>query len=262
MSITIPATLDEVRDRFAALDGLARAQGWERAAIVWAHVEPDAGHGGKPPAGGRLSLGEFARRGFAGLTKRDTVASYHKAWQTAIDRGEVEPVNPGDTINLPATEWPPGEGQLERLPDNETRQQVRDAATDAGVSADSVARVVLASPNVIRAAVKASSRVQTAARQAVNEVEIADMERDAIASGGRVPSAEEIKNRARPPQPEVDAIAKMLRDWADVERAAAAYLAALAAYGPVLGEHREQVNAWAVKSIDIASASVEEEVDR
>lgn len=80
------------------------ASEWQRAALVWAFTEE-----GKPgpkkdlPTNGHLSVSSFAALEINGLTKRDTVAKYRKAWKLAIDNGFATDVKPGDLIDLPIT---------------------------------------------------------------------------------------------------------------------------------------------------------------
>lgn len=83
------------------LGELVTASEWKRAAIVWAFTE-EVGRG-KMPTNGHLSVSSFAALEINGLTKRDTVAKYRKAWKLAIDNGFATDVKPGDLIDLPIT---------------------------------------------------------------------------------------------------------------------------------------------------------------
>ncbi|WP_074303016.1 hypothetical protein [Mycobacteroides abscessus] len=86
---------------------LITASEWQRAALVWAFTEE-----GKPgpkkdlPTNGRISISDFAGMKISGLTKRDTVSKYRRAWSQAIADGVATDVKPGDLIDLPDVEWP------------------------------------------------------------------------------------------------------------------------------------------------------------
>lgn len=108
--IKIP-TAKQLANRLGGLDRLLTAKEWERAAIVWAFTTNDGrGRPEKMPENRHLfplPIAEFARLGFAGLAKRDTVATYRQRWQEAIDSGAAPSVKPGDEIELPDLPWPP-----------------------------------------------------------------------------------------------------------------------------------------------------------
>ncbi|SHT22110.1 Uncharacterised protein [Mycobacteroides abscessus subsp. abscessus] len=69
---------------------------WQRAALVWAFTEE-----GKPgpkkdlPTNGRISISDFAGMKISGLTKRDTVSKYRRAWSQAITDGVATDVRSG-----------------------------------------------------------------------------------------------------------------------------------------------------------------------
>lgn len=110
-TIKIP-TAKQLANRLGGLDRLLTAKKWERAAIIWAFTTSDD-KGGRPnatdPESGRfpVPVREFARLGFAGLVKPDTVTIYRQRWQEAIDSGAAPSVAPGDEIELPDMPWPP-----------------------------------------------------------------------------------------------------------------------------------------------------------
>jgi hypothetical protein len=114
----------------------------------------------KLPDIGQLSFTDFAALGVVGLTRRDTVTEYRKAWQWAIDNGMAVQVRPGDTIELPSIDWPPGIIDHGRGPhtaevipgirrmiqdDPETIQKI---VADNPALAVRVAKQVLATPSV------------------------------------------------------------------------------------------------------------------
>jgi hypothetical protein len=107
--IKIPASIEAAEDRLAALDGIATAAGWERAALVYAFTY-DASRGGganRNAPNGALTISAFAGLGIKGLTKRDTVKHYRDCWKQAIDNDEAEAIEPGDLVVLPTTDFPP-----------------------------------------------------------------------------------------------------------------------------------------------------------
>jgi hypothetical protein len=69
---------------------------WEHAAIVWAFTEnkprgrPEQVNDGKPPC----TIAAFAALGITGLRNREQVAEYRKAWQSAMDDGQVQVQEP------------------------------------------------------------------------------------------------------------------------------------------------------------------------
>lgn len=89
------------------------ASEWQRAALVWAFTtgENKGGRGKNLPTNGQVSISSFAALEISGLTKRDTVAKYRKAWKLAIEGSEelglkdgvATDVKPGDLIDLPIT---------------------------------------------------------------------------------------------------------------------------------------------------------------
>jgi hypothetical protein len=108
--IKIPEDIGSAESRLAALDGIATATGWERAAIVYAFTY-DAGRG-RPTVNAGNSA--FTVKGFAdlkivGLTDRGTVNVYRDHWKEAIATGDAVDIQPGDTVTLPAIPFPPTE---------------------------------------------------------------------------------------------------------------------------------------------------------
>lgn len=107
--IKIPASVEAAESRLAALDGIATATGWERAAIVYAFTYE--GRGGRGTGGnltetGQVSISTFAGYKIKGLARRETVASYRDCWKQAMEDG-AEDIQPGDTVVLPTTDFPP-----------------------------------------------------------------------------------------------------------------------------------------------------------
>ena len=109
--IKIPTNIKQASDRLVALDGIATATGWERAAIVYAHTY-DAPRGGGPnrnAPNGALTIASFATLKIKGLSKRDTVAHYRNCWKHAIEQDLVGDIGPGDSTVLPDIDFPPVE---------------------------------------------------------------------------------------------------------------------------------------------------------
>lgn len=102
-TIKIPASVEDATRELGGIDALLTAKQWARAAIVFAFTEDGQGRRTDlARKGAKLSLAEFAQLGIAGLTKRDTVAAYRQAW---ADFG-TGPVEPGQRVTLPDTDWP------------------------------------------------------------------------------------------------------------------------------------------------------------
>lgn len=106
--ITLPATIEEAASALAEIDSLLTAKEWHRAAIVAAFVviSESCAHHAKTSMRRETPL-QFAARGLVGLRSKDTVRRYAQAWQSAVDRGKAKAVSPGDTVLLPALDWPP-----------------------------------------------------------------------------------------------------------------------------------------------------------
>lgn len=102
-------TAEELKDRLAGLDALLTAKQWERAAIVYAfttNAGPGGGRTKRNPPPPKMTMREFARQGFAGLTTNKSVERYRATWVLAINRGWAVPVDPGDLVRLPHQEFP------------------------------------------------------------------------------------------------------------------------------------------------------------
>src|SRR5215471_13044607 len=171
-SITVPADLAGANIRLGQLDRLATATGWERAAIVWAYVEPDQGNGGREVVGpDRLSARDFARQGVVGLASHGVVNHYRAAWQAAIDRGEAQPAIPGGTVQLPTVPFPPSEGGRQVVAgrvDSATRQALAAAAAVDGTAASRAVQVA-GDPAAMATAIRTSPAVAKAAREALRD---------------------------------------------------------------------------------------------
>lgn len=117
MKISIPRTIGEIELRLNGLDRLITAQGWERAAIVFAATyEP--GRGGdrrndqtsEVKSDHRKTVPDFAALGINGLRSLETIYDYRRHWQYAIDQKWVTPVTPGDSFDFPGLDdrhYPP-----------------------------------------------------------------------------------------------------------------------------------------------------------
>lgn len=109
----IPESIDPAKDRLTALDGIATATEWERAAIVWAFTydgKTKAGRVRKEEAANRstaiYTVTEFIGLKIKGLTSDHTVKHYRDNWQVLIDAGEAADILPGDALVLPDRDWP------------------------------------------------------------------------------------------------------------------------------------------------------------
>jgi len=103
-TFTLPASIAEA-DRLAAdLGSLAHATGWKLAALVYARVRVQEQHGRPRTETVNLDLlspEQFAALEIRGLTSKNTVRAYWRAWHSAIVRGVAQPVRLGDTVTLP-----------------------------------------------------------------------------------------------------------------------------------------------------------------
>jgi hypothetical protein len=102
--IAIPATIEAVTADLNNVGELVTAKEWQRAAIVATYVQVGEQGVGVHQAGkatSSLSPREFAALGITGLTSKDTVRKYARAWLNNHPRPE-----PGDTVTLPTDPFP------------------------------------------------------------------------------------------------------------------------------------------------------------
>lgn len=151
-TIHIPDSIDEAVNQLGGVERLLTAKRWERSAIVAAFVEPGEQHdNGSTETSSRLSPGQFAAHGIAGLRTKDTVRLYAQRWLDAHDGIHPEP---GADVLLPDdTEWQPTrtgtngtssvEGATERLV--EMANELDPAAVAAAIeaSAPEIANAVI-----------------------------------------------------------------------------------------------------------------------
>jgi hypothetical protein len=171
MKITIP-TGEQLADHLAGLDRLLLAKGWERSAIVWAFTVGD-GQGSRSDfaqncAKFPVSIREFARLGFAGLKSDNTVRHYREQWQAAIDDGLAQPAQPGETVELPDRPWPPQPLANQGRVTEDQAESIRVAAEEIGAGASSAVKVA-SSPNAMKAAIIGDDRAAKAAREALHQ---------------------------------------------------------------------------------------------
>lgn len=227
--IKIP-TVNELKTKLAGLDRLLTAKQWEKAAIVWAFTTNDGP--GRPlnaPAVKQFPcpVAEFARLGFSGLSQRDTVTRYRKAWQDAIDLGAACSVQPGDEVDLPELPFPSAEDPhlvtagtgYETAEDR--AEDIRRLAAEVG-DAKGALRVATSAPNTLRVVAQTATPEQAQAlveglRQRGIEqsesyvqslpvvVSPEDIESETMARSGSIPSLEEL-NRNRQDHPVVGAV--------------------------------------------------------
>lgn len=105
--IHIPASIDEAVARLEPLGRLLTAKEWERAAIVFAHTEPQQGRRNLGDNSPKLSIADFAALGIVGLKSRDSVRFYHQRWAEAMKLGHAGNAVPGGKVKLPDREWTP-----------------------------------------------------------------------------------------------------------------------------------------------------------
>lgn len=103
----------ELREELAGIDALLTAKKWARAAIVFAFTTNEGKGGRQNPEPPKMTMREFARQGFAGLSSNKSVERYRAAWVTAINNGWASPVAPGEHVNLPDQPFPAWEQSAE-----------------------------------------------------------------------------------------------------------------------------------------------------
>lgn len=104
--IKVPKTVSEATAALNGVGQLLTAKEWERAAIVYAFTTVQQGSNQhRRKSDDALGIAEFAALGITGLTNRETVGEYRRAW---VENGTLD-IKPGDTITLPTMDWPPGQ---------------------------------------------------------------------------------------------------------------------------------------------------------
>ena len=115
---TMPATNREAHDQLDVLGGFTTASEWKRAAIVWALAAPQPGRRSDlSPSVSRALAGKIDFKSLAdwdcrGLTTRQSVGSYWRRWDDAVQAGHAEPVVLGGPYTQPCDEhgkeleWP------------------------------------------------------------------------------------------------------------------------------------------------------------
>jgi hypothetical protein len=240
--IKIP-TADELKTKLSGLDRLLTAKRWEKAAIVWAFtITGEPGRPGKEPVIRQFpcSISEFARLGFGGLSQRDTVTRYRKAWQDAIDLGAACSVEPGDEVDLPNLPFPSADdpslvtaGTAYETAEDRA-EDIRRLSAQVG-EAKGALRVATSAPNTLRVVAQTATDEQAQALveglrqrgieqsesyvQSLNDrqhlldsldrspvvVNPEDIESETSARAGSIPPLEEL-NRNRQDHPVVDAV--------------------------------------------------------
>lgn len=198
--INVPGTLSAAREALADLNGLVTAKEWERAAIVYAFTRGDLrGRPSESDGNQALPISRFAELGIAGLTTRETVARYRRAWQTAIDQHKALPVQPDTITSAPDLEW--GEVYV-----SERTERGRSESLEIPVSSDArMADWFAVNPE------QAARVAQAALREAVADPDMAEQvlsqvgseaRGEVIAAISRVHEREDL-HRSRPePAPE------------------------------------------------------------
>lgn len=118
--IRIPADLETVKQAMD-FNRLLVAKEWERAAIVYAFT----GVGGPRntpyhhPPEPKVTIQEFARLEFSGLTTVKAVRRYRRSWAWAMEEGLVPAVEPGDVVVVPDIPFPAWDEVLTEYADEE-----------------------------------------------------------------------------------------------------------------------------------------------
>lgn len=106
--VLVPETIEELGPSLDALRGDINAGGWATAAAVYAWTEPGTNQFDEVPddfSSGTFTLTGFAKLGIRGLSTRDSVRRYRRAWKRAVDRGWALPTTPGQTAALPEQDF-------------------------------------------------------------------------------------------------------------------------------------------------------------
>lgn len=156
-NVTIPASIEDAKERLEGLGALLTARGWERAAIVFAFTAPQQGRrniGGNPP---KLTIREFCALGITGLRDHEAVAFHRRTVEQAIRDGlMVEPV-PGARLVLPTVTYPPetnGQGAQPNAGGRGDPVAVeRRAAADPDYARDVAERLARVAPDPVAEAV-------------------------------------------------------------------------------------------------------------
>jgi hypothetical protein len=166
----VPETWADAERALGDIDGLLTAHQWDRAAIVYAFTHE--GKAGNPNLTKTRQIGtitEFANRGLKGLSTRDTVRAYRKAWKIAIEKVGAPNLSPGDRYTAPDLPFPPWStidtGTYGSVTDSEEiRMQAEADGTGVGKALDvaknlkAMEAAIIASPKVARAAEQALTR--------------------------------------------------------------------------------------------------------
>lgn len=119
--VHVPSSIDEAVSELNGLDGLLTASEWHRAAIVYAFTRDgqgkrtDLGTSSDFTGSSSLNVTEFAALGIAGLKSDQTVRTYRKAWQAAINVGKAAEIGPGDPVEMPNAPWVVNVERLDRV---------------------------------------------------------------------------------------------------------------------------------------------------
>lgn len=146
MNVRIPDTIEEMKERLGTLGRLLTAQGWERAAIVYAFTyEPGQGSRSDLANNSQVAMtcNAFADLKIHGLTQHNTVCRHRRNWQAAIDDGLAVAAKPGDDVVLPTIEY-------ERVKQNVFTDGLTSPETPPEKKADIVREVMRRDPDVER----------------------------------------------------------------------------------------------------------------
>lgn len=139
----VASTLKGLDAQMKGLGGLLTATQWQRAAIVFAWTEPGAGNGGSASSSRRLSLRDFARRGYVGLSASNTVTYNRRAWEKGMADG-LPDLRPGDDIPTVTLPW---DRYYDSTGDAANERHIRRAMSDP----EEVARVIRTYPEAAEA---------------------------------------------------------------------------------------------------------------
>lgn len=174
--VRIPVSLDAAVEQLGVIGKIVTAQNWERAAVLAAYVQPDAGHGGRAETASSsrlVSATEFSRKGIHGLRSKDTVLRYVNAWLSQRPRPQ-----PGEAVDLDGLpDWPPDTEAPGRNVGGDRRRDAIIAQAEADGTGASKALDIASNPKAMMAAIKADPNTEIVAKQALNEAALARHER-------------------------------------------------------------------------------------
>jgi hypothetical protein len=106
--VTVPKTIDDAAILLEGVGGLLTAGEWATAAIISSfthdHVQGQVVCSSCSEM--NMTEAEFAARGIRGLSARNTIRKYRRAWEIAMEKHGAELAAPGKRVVLPLAPFP------------------------------------------------------------------------------------------------------------------------------------------------------------